>query len=179
MRFIDFTKMHGAGNDFVVLDGIRDDLPEMETFSQRIGHRQFGIGCDQILVARQPRDPDAADFRMEIYNRDGSQVEMCGNGIRPFFTFLRGRGDGASGRACPARWGESAPPRRGGGAGGRRPVTLLPQGARVTAAAAGRGATLALLSDQTLWCWGCRCGGKRATLVRWLSRSDEVVALGP
>ncbi len=92
MRFIDFTKMHGAGNDFVVLDGIRDDLPEMETFSQRIGHRQFGIGCDQILVARQPRDPDAADFRMEIYNRDGSQVEMCGNGIRAFFKFLRDRG---------------------------------------------------------------------------------------
>ena len=92
MRFIDFTKMHGAGNDFVVLDGIRDDLPERETFSQRIGHRQFGIGCDQILVARQPRDPDAADFRMEIYNRDGSQVEMCGNGIRAFFKFLRDRG---------------------------------------------------------------------------------------
>ncbi len=91
-RFIDFTKMHGAGNDFVVLDGIRDDLPEMETFSQQIGHRQFGIGCDQILVARQPRDPDAADFRMEIYNRDGSQVEMCGNGIRAFFKFLRDRG---------------------------------------------------------------------------------------
>lgn len=91
-RLIEFTKMHGAGNDFVVLDGIRDDLPEMETFSQRIGHRQFGIGCDQILVARQPRDPDAADFRMEIYNRDGSQVEMCGNGIRAFFKFLRDRG---------------------------------------------------------------------------------------
>ena len=91
-RFVEFTKMHGAGNDFVVLDGIRDELPEMEAFSQRIGHRQLGIGCDQILVARPPRDPDSADFRMEIYNRDGSQVEMCGNGIRAFFKYLRDRG---------------------------------------------------------------------------------------
>jgi len=90
-RFIDFTKMHGAGNDFVMLDGIRDELPELETFAQQIGHRQFGIGCDQVLVVRRPRDPETADFRMEIYNRDGSQVEMCGNGIRAFFKFLRDR----------------------------------------------------------------------------------------
>ena len=91
-RFVEFTKMHGAGNDFVVLDGIRDELPDMESFSRRIGRRQLGIGCDQILVVRAPRDPDTADFRMEIYNRDGSQVEMCGNGIRAFFKYLRDRG---------------------------------------------------------------------------------------
>ncbi len=91
-RWVEFTKMHGAGNDFVMLDGIRDELPEMEAFAQRIGHRQLGIGCDQILVARPPRDPDSADFRMEIYNQDGSQVEMCGNGIRAFFKYLRDRG---------------------------------------------------------------------------------------
>ena len=91
-RFVEFTKMHGAGNDFVVLDGIRNELPEMESFSRRIGHRQLGIGCDQILVARLPRDPASADFRMEIYNQDGSQVEMCGNGIRAFFKYLRDRG---------------------------------------------------------------------------------------
>jgi diaminopimelate epimerase len=84
--------MHGAGNDFVVLDGIADELPEMEAFARRIGHRQLGIGCDQILVARRPRDPGSADFRMEIYNQDGSQVEMCGNGIRAFFKYLRDRG---------------------------------------------------------------------------------------
>lgn len=91
-RFVEFTKMHGAGNDFVVLDGIREELPDLETFSRQVGHRQLGIGCDQILVARRPRDPDSADFRMEIYNRDGSQVEMCGNGIRAFFKYLRDRG---------------------------------------------------------------------------------------
>ena len=91
-RFVEFTKMHGAGNDFVMLDGIREELPDMETFSQRIGHRHLGIGCDQILVARPPRDPDTADFRMEIYNQDGSQVEMCGNGIRAFLKYLRDHG---------------------------------------------------------------------------------------
>ena len=91
-RFVEFTKMQGAGNDFVMLDGTRDELPDMETFSRRLGHRQLGIGCDQILVARPPRDPETADFRMEIYNQDGSQVEMCGNGIRAFFKFLRDRG---------------------------------------------------------------------------------------
>ena len=91
-RFVEFTKMHGAGNDFVMLDGIRQQLPEMEGFARRIGHRQLGIGCDQILVARRPRDPESADFRMEIYNQDGSQVEMCGNGIRAFFKYLRDHG---------------------------------------------------------------------------------------
>jgi diaminopimelate epimerase len=91
-RFVEFTKMHGAGNDFVMLDGIEDELPPLAAFAQRIGHRQLGIGCDQILVARRPRDPGSADFRMEIYNQDGSQVEMCGNGIRAFFKYLRDRG---------------------------------------------------------------------------------------
>jgi len=88
---IPFTKMHGAGNDFVVLDGIAHDLPPLEAFARRIGHRSFGIGCDQTLVVRRPSDPELADFRMEIYNRDGSQVEMCGNGIRALFKFLRDR----------------------------------------------------------------------------------------
>ena len=91
-RTIAFTKMHGAGNDFVVLDGITDELPPLDAFARRVGHRNFGIGCDQLLVARRPSDSDAADFRMEIYNRDGSRAEMCGNGIRAFFKFLRDRG---------------------------------------------------------------------------------------
>ena len=90
--FVEFTKMHGAGNDFVMLDGIAGELPDMERFALRLGHRQLGVGCDQILVARKPRDPEAADFRMEIYNQDGSQVEMCGNGIRAFYKYLRDRG---------------------------------------------------------------------------------------
>jgi diaminopimelate epimerase len=87
---IPFTKMHGAGNDFVVLDAIRDPMPDdLCAFSQRISHRQFGIGADQILVVRASQD---ADFRMEIFNADGSQVEMCANGIRAFFKFLRDHG---------------------------------------------------------------------------------------
>jgi len=82
-----FVKMHGAGNDFVVLDAIRDPMPEdLAAFSRRISHRQFGIGADQVLVVRESSD---ADFRMEIFNADGSQVEMCANGIRAFFKFLR------------------------------------------------------------------------------------------
>lgn len=85
-----FTKMHGAGNDFVVLDGLRDRLPrDLAAFSRRIAHRQLGIGCDQILVVRESAN---ADFRMEIYNADGSQVEMCANGIRAFYKFLRDHG---------------------------------------------------------------------------------------
>jgi len=85
-----FTKMHGAGNDFVVLDGLRDALPkDLSAFSQRIAHRQFGIGCDQILVVRSSQ---RADFRMEIFNPDGSQVEMCANGIRAFYKYLRDHG---------------------------------------------------------------------------------------
>lgn len=83
---IPFIKMHGAGNDFVMLNGIRDTLPtDFEKFSQAICHRQFGIGADQILIAY----PSAtADFRMDIYNADGGRVEMCGNGIRAFVRYL-------------------------------------------------------------------------------------------
>ena len=84
-----FTKMHGAGNDFVVLDGIRTPLPALEPLARRLADRHFGIGFDQLLVVRPSR---AADFRMEIYNADGSQVEMCANGIRCFFQYLREAG---------------------------------------------------------------------------------------
>jgi diaminopimelate epimerase len=82
--------MHGAGNDFVVLDAIRDPMPEdLSAFSRRISHRRFGIGADQILVIRNSQD---ADFRVEIFNADGSQVEMCANGIRACYKFLRDHG---------------------------------------------------------------------------------------
>ena len=85
-----FTNMHGAGNDFVVLDAIRDSLPkDLSAFSRRISHRQFGIGADQILVVHESQD---ADFRMEIFNADGSQAEMCANGIRAFYKYLRDHG---------------------------------------------------------------------------------------
>jgi diaminopimelate epimerase len=86
MRKLDFTKMHGAGNDFIVLDGIRDDLPPIEPLAATLADRNFGIGADQLLVVRPS---EAADFRMEIFNADGSQVEMCANGIRCFYKYLR------------------------------------------------------------------------------------------
>jgi len=87
---IPFTKMHGAGNDFVVLDGLGGPLPrDMAAFARRLGQRNLGIGFDQLLVVR----PSAgADFRMEIFNPDGSQVEMCANGIRAFFKYVRDHG---------------------------------------------------------------------------------------
>jgi diaminopimelate epimerase len=82
--------MHGAGNDFVVFDGIRDSLPQnLEALARRASDRHFGVGADQVLVVRESDD---ADYRMEIYNADGSQVEMCANGIRAFFKYLRDHG---------------------------------------------------------------------------------------
>jgi diaminopimelate epimerase len=91
-RELPFTKMHGAGNDFVVLDGLRDSLPDdLEGLSRRLADRHFGVGADQILVVRPASDPAAA-FRMDIYNADGSQVEMCANGIRAFYKYLRDHG---------------------------------------------------------------------------------------
>ena len=88
-RALSFTKMHGAGNDFVVLDGLRDTLPRLEDLSLQLCDRHFGIGADQVLVVRESRN---ADFRMEIFNPDGSQVEMCANGIRAFYKYVRDRG---------------------------------------------------------------------------------------
>ncbi|MDH3518822.1 MAG: diaminopimelate epimerase [Myxococcales bacterium] len=88
-RALAFTKMHGAGNDFVVLDGLREALPPIEPLARRLCDRHFGIGADQLLVVRPS---DAADYRMEIFNADGSQVEMCANGIRAFYKYLRDRG---------------------------------------------------------------------------------------
>ena len=89
MKQLEFTKMHGAGNDFVVLDGTRGGLPPLEGLARRLCDRHFGIGADQLLVVRPSR---TADFRMDIYNPDGSQVEMCANGIRALFKYVRDRG---------------------------------------------------------------------------------------
>jgi diaminopimelate epimerase len=84
-----FTKMHGAGNDLVVLDGLRGPLPAFEPHVKRLGDRRFGIGFDQLLVLRPSKQ---ADVRMEIFDADGSQVEMCGNGIRCVLKYLRDAG---------------------------------------------------------------------------------------
>ena len=89
-RRLDFSKMHGAGNDFVVLDGLREALPsELAALARRLADRHFGVGADQVLVLRPS---STAHVRLEIYDADGSQVEMCGNGIRAVFKYLRERG---------------------------------------------------------------------------------------
>lgn len=89
-RRLPFTKLHGAGNDFVLLDGLRETLPkDLTPLARAIADRHFGVGFDQMLVVRAS---DVADFRMEIYNADGSQVEMCANGIRAFYKYLRDAG---------------------------------------------------------------------------------------
>lgn len=93
MPALPFVKMHGAGNDFVVLDGLRHALPPLEPLARRLSDRHRGIGFDQLLVVRPSKQ---ADFRMEIYNADGSQVEMCANGIRAFFKYLRDAGHTAA-----------------------------------------------------------------------------------
>jgi diaminopimelate epimerase len=89
-RPLPFIKMHGAGNDFVLFDGIRDDLPnDLSKLARDVADRHFGVGFDQMLVVRATDSPTSADFRMDIYNADGSQVEMCANGIRAFYKYLR------------------------------------------------------------------------------------------
>jgi diaminopimelate epimerase len=93
MRWLEFTKMHGAGNDFVVLDALTHELPPIEPLAERLADRHTGVGCDQILVIRPS---EAADFRMDIYDADGSRVEMCGNGIRAVLKYLRDRGHTAA-----------------------------------------------------------------------------------
>jgi diaminopimelate epimerase len=74
-----FTKMHALGNDFIVLDARAAEIREPEALARRLCRRRFGIGADQMLVLAGSRK---ADFRMLIYNADGGEVEMCGNGIR-------------------------------------------------------------------------------------------------
>jgi diaminopimelate epimerase len=108
---IEFTKMHGAGNDFVVLDGVRDALPPIAPLAARLCDRHFGIGADQLLVVRRST---SADFRMEIYNADGSQAEMCANGIRCFFKYVRDRGHTAKDEIAVETLGGVVRPRAAG-----------------------------------------------------------------
>ena len=84
-----FTKMHGAGNDFVVLDFTRDEFGLTKEQLKRIADRHFGVGCDQILVVEPSQD---ADFRYRIFNADGGEVEQCGNGARCFVKFVHAKG---------------------------------------------------------------------------------------
>jgi diaminopimelate epimerase len=83
-----FTKMHGAGNDFVVIDLISQRCKLRPRDIRHLADRHFGVGCDQVLVVEPPGSPDA-DFRYRIYNADGGEVEQCGNGARCFARFVR------------------------------------------------------------------------------------------
>jgi len=85
-----FTKMHGAGNDFVVIDLISQRYRPQEQDIRLLADRHFGIGCDQVLLVEAPDSPDV-DFRYRIFNADGSEVENCGNGARCFARFVRDR----------------------------------------------------------------------------------------
>ncbi|WP_198263243.1 diaminopimelate epimerase [sulfur-oxidizing endosymbiont of Gigantopelta aegis] len=89
---LNFTKMHGLGNDFVVIDAISQAVnlsPEQVRF---IADRRFGVGCDQLLLIEAPdksTDESVIDFKYRIFNADGSEVEQCGNGARCFARFVR------------------------------------------------------------------------------------------
>jgi diaminopimelate epimerase len=82
-----FTKMHGLGNDFVVLDGVTQELTVTPEMARHLSDRHFGIGCDQVLVVEPPQRPDV-DFRYRIFNADGSEVAQCGNGARCLAKFV-------------------------------------------------------------------------------------------
>ncbi len=86
-----FTKMHGLGNDFVVLDAMARPMALTPDQLRRIADRHFGIGCDQILLVEPARDADT-DFHYRIFNADGGEVEQCGNGARCFVRYVRDAG---------------------------------------------------------------------------------------
>ncbi len=86
-----FTKMHGTGNDFIVLDGVRQQFQLEPEQLRLLADRHFGVGCDQILIVEDAQHPDA-DFRYRIYNADGGEVEQCGNGARCFVRFVHNHG---------------------------------------------------------------------------------------
>lgn len=88
---IPFTKMHGLGNDFIVIDGVSQSVHIDPDRIKTLADRRFGIGFDQLLLVEPPSSPEA-DFDYRIFNVDGSEVEHCGNGARCFATFVREKG---------------------------------------------------------------------------------------
>ena len=88
---LSFTKMQGAGNDFVVLDATRAPIELSREQLRHLGDRRFGVGADQILLVEPPRNADA-DFRYRIFNNTGDEVEHCGNGARCFVRFVHAHG---------------------------------------------------------------------------------------
>ncbi len=88
---INFTKMHGLGNDFVVIDAINQAIELDAEQVRRIADRHFGVGCDQLLLVERPLRQNA-DFKYRIFNADGSEVAQCGNGARCFARFVSDKG---------------------------------------------------------------------------------------
>ena len=86
-----FTKMHGAGNDFVVIDAISQHIDFTPAQWKHLADRRFGVGADQMLVVERATTP-GCDFRYRIYNNDGGEVEQCGNGARAFVKFVSEKG---------------------------------------------------------------------------------------
>ncbi|MBV8636068.1 MAG: diaminopimelate epimerase [Burkholderiaceae bacterium] len=86
-----FTKMHGAGNDFVVIDGISQRIALTPAQWKYLGDRRFGVGADQMLLIEKAETP-GVDFRYRIFNADGGEVEQCGNGSRAFVKFVTEKG---------------------------------------------------------------------------------------
>lgn len=86
-----FTKMHGTGNDFVVINAIEEKIELGEQRLRYLADRHFGVGCDQVLLVEKPRDQNT-DFYYRIFNADGSEVEQCGNGARCFARFVYEKG---------------------------------------------------------------------------------------
>ncbi len=86
-----FSKMHGLGNDFVVIDAVRQQVRLTEAQVRFLADRHFGVGCDQLLIVEPPQLP-GVDFRYRIFNADGGEVEQCGNGARCFVRFVHEQG---------------------------------------------------------------------------------------
>jgi diaminopimelate epimerase len=86
-----FTKMHGLGNDFVVLEALTQPITLSDAQVRRLADRRFGVGCDQVLLIEPPRAADT-DFYYRIFNADGGEVEQCGNGARCFLRYVLDHG---------------------------------------------------------------------------------------
>ena len=84
---INFSKMHGLGNDFVVIDAINQSVDLTESRIRFLADRHFGVGCDQLLLVEKPVSANA-DFKYRIFNADGSEVAQCGNGARCFARYV-------------------------------------------------------------------------------------------
>ena len=88
---VQFSKMHGLGNDFMVIDNVTQNVFFSKEKIQQLANRNFGIGFDQLLMVEPPYDPEQ-DFHYRIFNADGSEVEQCGNGARCFARFVKQKG---------------------------------------------------------------------------------------